>query len=73
MTTNDEEREEREGPSRPRLRLKKIRGGDDYLPVAQRVTWFRYEYPHGRMRTEVHALDSDVAIFKATVEDGEGG
>ena len=70
MTTESEREPQRE---RPKLHLSNIRGGNDYLDVAQRIVWFRSEYPHGRIETVAHELTTEGAIFKATVEDGEGG
>jgi hypothetical protein len=48
---------------------------DDYLQVRDRLRWFREVYPHGTIETEAVRLewDAGVAIFKATVSDGEGG
>jgi hypothetical protein len=48
---------------------------DDYLQVCHRVQWFRECYPHGCITTEALSLDWEkgVAIYKATVADGEGG
>lgn len=48
---------------------------DDYLEVKWRLVWFRERYPHGVIMTDAILLDWDkgIAIYKATVEDGEGG
>src|SRR5919108_4979888 len=48
---------------------------DDYLEVKWRLVWFRERYPHGRITTEALSLEWEqgVAIYKATVEDGDGG
>jgi hypothetical protein len=48
---------------------------DDYLEVKWRLVWFRERCPHGSIRTEALSLDWEqgVAIYKATVEDGDGG
>jgi hypothetical protein len=48
---------------------------DDYLQVRDRLRWFREVYPHGTIETEAIRLEweAGVAIFKATVSDGEGG
>jgi hypothetical protein len=47
----------------------------DYLPVAARVAWFRADHPHGTIDAVALTIDFDkgLAIFQATVEDGEGG
>jgi hypothetical protein len=48
---------------------------DDYLEVRWRLVWFREKYPHGSITTEAVMLDWEkgIAIYKATVGDGEGG
>jgi hypothetical protein len=48
---------------------------DEYLEVKWRLVWFREKYPHGSIITEAVLLDWEkgVAIYKATVGDGEGG
>jgi hypothetical protein len=48
---------------------------DEYLEVKWRLVWFREKYPHGSILTEAVLLDWEkgVAIYKATVGDGEGG
>jgi hypothetical protein len=47
----------------------------EYLPVAARVAWFRADHPHGTIDAVALTIDFDkgLAIFQATVEDGEGG
>jgi hypothetical protein len=48
---------------------------EDYLQVCHRVQWFRECYPRGCITTEALSLEWDqgVAIYRATVADGEGG
>jgi hypothetical protein len=48
---------------------------DEYLEVRWRVCWFRERYPHGSITTEAMSIEWEpgIAIYKATVEDGEGG
>jgi hypothetical protein len=48
---------------------------DEYLEVKWRLVWFRERYPHGSIATEAVMLDWEkgIAIYKATVGDGEGG
>jgi hypothetical protein len=58
-------------PNKHLIQLK----GKDYLQVMWRLVWFREAYPHGTIHTEVVHLDleNNIAVFKATVTDGEGG
>ncbi len=67
MTTN--------GTFNPNEHLISLKGGRPYLPVQWRLVWFREQYPHGSIKTELVHLDLEksVAIFKAEVSDGEGG
>jgi hypothetical protein len=48
---------------------------EDYLEVKWRLVWFRESYPHGTITTDALTLqwDQGLAIFRATVTDGEGG
>jgi hypothetical protein len=48
---------------------------DDYLEVKWRIAWFRDKYPHGTITTAAVLLEWEkgIAIYQATVEDGEGG
>lgn len=46
--------------------------GKDYLPVAQRLVWFREEKPLWGIETSFLALESDFAIAKAEVKDEAG-
>jgi hypothetical protein len=47
----------------------------DYLQVHWRLVWFRDAFPHGIITTSMLSLDLDrgLAVFKAIVDDGEGG
>lgn len=49
--------------------------GKDYLEVKWRLVWFRDEHPHGVITTEMIHVDIEkgVAIFKACIDDAEGG
>jgi hypothetical protein len=57
----------------PAKHLSKLKGSD-YLEVKWRIVWFRDRSPKGSIVTEAILLDwkEGVAIFKATVEDGDG-
>lgn len=46
--------------------------GKDYLPVAQRLVWFREEKPLWGIETSFLALEADFAIAKAEVKDEHG-
>jgi hypothetical protein len=47
----------------------------DYLEVKYRLVWFRDAFPHGIITTSMLQLDLDrgLAVFKAIIDDGEGG
>ncbi len=47
----------------------------DYLQVQWRLVWFRDAFPHGIITTSMLQLDLEhgLAVFKAIVDDGEGG
>jgi hypothetical protein len=65
-------------PAQRTIRLSGRRGGDaEYLPVRQRMIWFRRENPGGNITTElVEHVFGEYAIFKATVEwlhEAQGG
>lgn len=49
--------------------------GRAYLPVAERIHWFRREYPQGTIETAVVSIDEErgSAIYRARVATGEGG
>ena len=44
--------------------------GQDYLPVAWRIVWFREENPSGSIVTDLQHLEP--VIVKAVVSDAEG-
>jgi hypothetical protein len=48
---------------------------DLYLEVKWRLCWFRDRFPHGSILTEAVLLnwDKGLAVYRATVGDGEGG
>jgi hypothetical protein len=54
--------------------LIKVQGGKEYLPVAQRLVWFREDHPDWAIVTEPITVDIEkgYAIFKATVSNAEG-
>ncbi len=58
----------------PQEHLVKLKGRD-YLEVKWRLVWFRERFPHGAIETKMLHLDagSGLAVFQATVHDGEGG
>lgn len=58
----------------PREHLIRVKGGQEYLPVAARLVWFRDEHPEWSIETEPHLIDLDkrVAVFRATVKDEQG-
>lgn len=45
--------------------------GKDYVEVNQRIKAFRMVYPNGSIITEMLSNENGVAIFKATVKDGD--
>lgn len=49
--------------------------GKAYLEVKWRLSWFRDQYPHGVITTEMLHFDVErgLAVFKASIDDGEGG
>ena len=60
----------------PNEHLSKLRGKNgDYLEVKWRLVWFRDQCERGEIATQVVHLDLEkgVAVFKATVSDGQGG
>jgi len=59
----------------PNDHLSKVQKPNDYLQVKWRLVWFRDERSHGKITTDMVHLDIEkqVAVFKATVEDSEGG
>lgn len=54
--------------------LIKIQGDRDYLPVAQRLVWFREEHPDWAIVTEPVIIDIEkgYSVFKATVLNADG-
>lgn len=54
--------------------LIRVRGGQEYLPVAARLAWFRDEHPDWSIETEPIHLDVErqVAVFRAVVKDTGG-
>ena len=45
--------------------------GKEYVPVNERIKYFRKEYPGYSLRTEVIQIDEDVAILKAVIRDND--
>lgn len=58
-------------PKGTELQLLNLKG-KDYLPVQQRVIWFREERPEWGVETEFLQLSENVAIAKATIRDDKG-
>ncbi|GBC92456.1 hypothetical protein HRbin15_00926 [bacterium HR15] len=54
--------------------LIRVRGGQEYLPVAARLAWFRDEHPDWSIETEPIHLDVErqVVVFRAVVKDPNG-
>jgi hypothetical protein len=54
--------------------LIRVRGGQEYLPVAARLAWFRDEHPDWSIETEPIHLDVErqVVVFRAVVKDTSG-
>lgn len=54
--------------------LIRVRGGQQYLPVAARLVWFREEHPDWSIETQPLHLDFEngIAVFQATVKDPSG-
>ncbi len=54
--------------------LIRVRGGQEYLPVAARVAWFRDEHPDWSIETELVELNLErqIAVFRATIKDNNG-
>lgn len=57
-------------PSKHLINLK----GKEYLPVAQRLVWFREQHPDWGIQTKFEALDVDsgFALCRATITDPSG-
>ncbi len=49
--------------------------GKEYLQVADRIVWFRSDYPEGTIETTIVSIDEDKgsAIFRARITTGQGG
>jgi len=58
----------------PKKHLIRLQGNREYLPVAQRLVWFREAHPDWGIETRIEVLDIDegVAVFSATVRDETG-
>jgi hypothetical protein len=56
-------------------RMIPMKGGKQYLQVADRIVWFRNEYPEGTIETLLVELDREVGfcMFRAEVTTGSGG
>lgn len=50
------------------LQMLKLKG-KDYMPVAQRLVWFREEKPDWTIETQIVKVDDQVAIVKATIKN----
>jgi len=61
-------------PFNVRRYLIRVRGGQEYLPVAARLAWFRDEHPDWSIETETLLLDVErqVVVFRAIVKDPNG-
>ena len=49
--------------------------GKAYLPVAERIVWFRNDYPEGQIETTLveHDRQAGYAMYRARVSTGNGG
>lgn len=49
--------------------------GKEYLQVADRIVWFRNDYPEATIETQIVSIDeeSGSAIFRARITTGKGG
>lgn len=47
--------------------------GKAYLPVAERIVWFRNDYPEGTIETTIIEISDQRAVFHARVLTGNGG
>lgn len=50
----------------PGKHLSKVKG-QDYLEVKWRVVWFREEWPHGKIETQVIDVNPDFAVLRAEI------
>lgn len=53
------------------LRFIVVRGGQ-YLPVAERIRWFRAEHPDWTLETDLVQYDENGVLFRAAVRDPSG-
>lgn len=58
----------------PHKYMIRVKGNQQYLPVAARLIWFRQERPQWGIETQPLHLDVDagVAVFQATIKDETG-
>jgi hypothetical protein len=58
----------------PTKHLIRVQGNREYLPVAQRLVWFREAHPDWTIETRIEVLDTEagLAVFSATVSDESG-
>jgi hypothetical protein len=56
-------------------RMIPMKGGKQYLQVADRIVWFREEYPEGTIETTLVELDRQAGfcMYRARVTTGKGG
>lgn len=56
-------------------RMIPMKGGKHYLQVADRIVWFRHEYPEGTIETKLVELDrqQQFCMYHARVTTGQGG
>lgn len=56
-------------------RMIPMKGGKEYLQVADRIVWFRRDYPEGTIETKLLELDRDkgFAMYHARITTGKGG
>ena len=46
--------------------------GKDYLPVAQRLIWFREEHPDWSIETYITQLEGNATLARAVIKDSTG-
>lgn len=54
------------------LRTIQVRGGGIYVPVAERIRWFRSEHPDWSITTDIMQMDENGVLFRATVTNSQG-
>jgi len=66
-----DETEKKYNPSDGLMQLK----GKSYLPVAERIVWFRQDYPEAQIETTLVELDraQGFAMYRARITTGKGG